>query len=740
LDHMNLINVAYLNTGRAPLYTDAYIQKYINEGPSNRDLYPDTDWQKLILTGSGLMHNHFVTVNGGGEKVKFLTSLGYFDQQGLYATAGFRRYTLRNNADIKFSDMFDARFDVQLFSATTTESGRGSSSVFNQMNRIASNVPGVFSNGNWGEGSNGNNPIAYSREDGGLRKTTNPGLLLNGTLNFRPTKSLLAEFTVAPRYNQSNSNDFARAVITYKSDGAIAFTSPAQSLLEAYNRRSVYNNLRTTLTYTTGFGQHNLKVLAGGSREDYHTDFDSASRTGFVLPNYPVLGTGSSATQTNYGDAAEWALQSLFGRINYDYKERYLLELNSRYDGSSRFAEGKRYGFFPSVSAGWRVSEEDFFQPLKRTVNDLKFRASWGRLGNQLIGNYPFTSSLTIGAYTMGGQIVSSAYLTNLANSDITWETTEMTNVGVDARLFSNLNLTVDYYTRRTFNILYDLDIPLTVGLGAPPQNAGVVQNKGWELGLNYRGGKKDFRYDINFNIADVRNKVTDLKGVNRTGLTVSNEGYPINSIYGFEAIGIFQSDDEVAKSPTQFGSVKAGDLKYKDQNGDRKINDADNVIIGSTIPRYTYSSTLNASYKGFTLGLFFQGVGKADGYLYQEAVMPFFNGGTVYEPNKDYWSPQNTGAKFPRLAFGESNNEKNSSFWKKDASYLRLKNLQVGYNFPSRWTKGAGVKNLRLYFNARNLLTWDNFWQGYDVETPVGTGNTYPQVKVLSFGLDVNF
>lgn len=740
VDHMRLINVAYVNTGRAQLYSEALIQQYLTIGADNRDLYPDTDWQKGVLTGSGLMHNHFLSVNGGGEKIRFMTSLGFFDQKGLYPTSSFRRFTLRNNADMKFSDKLDARFDIQLTNSITKESGRESGSVFNQMNRIASNVPGVFANGNWGEGSNGNNPIAYSRLDGGIRKSTTPSLLLNASLNYRPIKSLLAEFIVAPRFNQTNEDNFTKAVVSHKADGAVAFTSPAQTSLELTNSRSFYNNLRASLTYTAAIRDHNIKVLAGASREDFRNENFSGTRTGYVLPNYPVLNTGSSSTQTNTGTASEWALQSLFGRINYDYKERYLLELVSRYDGSSRFAKDKQYGFFPSMSAGWRISEEPFFLPLKNVVNELKLRTSWGQLGNQLIGTYPFTSSIAIGAYSIGGQIVSTAALNTMANSSISWETTEMSNFGIEARLFSNLTMTAEYYVKKTYDILYDLDIPLTIGLVRPLQNAGTVHNTGWELGLGYRGGKKNFRYDANFILQDVKNKVIDLKGVNRTGITVSNEGYAINSLYGFQVLGIFQSDDEVTKHAKQFGNVKAGDLKYKDQNNDGIINDADNIIIGTTIPRYTYSSTINASYKGISLSLFLQGVGKANGYLYENGIMPFFNGGSVHEQHKDYWSPQNTGAAFPRLAFGESNNEKNSSFWMKDASYLRLKNLQLGYTLPANLVKNIGIKNLRVYVNGRNLFSIDNFWKGYDVETPVGTGNVYPQVKVYSFGLDVNF
>lgn len=452
-----------------------------------------------------------------------------------------------------------------------------------------------------------------------------------------------------------------------------------------------------------------------------------------------MLNTGSSATQLNSGTASEWALQSVYSRLNYNFDERYLLEINGRYDGSSRFAEGRRYGFFPSVSAGWRVSEEAFFKPLKSTISEMKFRASWGELGNQNIGTYPAVSLIELGAYSMGNQIYTVGALNQMANNNITWETTEMKNIGLDMTLFSKLNITFDYYQRLTKGILYDLDVPLIIGQEKPFQNAGVVRNNGWEFGLNYRGNINALTYTVGANLSDVKNKVLDLKGVSRTGISVSNEGYAINSLYGFEAIGIFQSDQEVAQHATQFGNVKAGDIIYKDQNGDGKITDLDNVIIGSTIPRYTFGLNLNLGYKGFDLGVFMQGVGKANGYLYEQSVMPFFNGGTVHEQHKDNWTPENRDAKFPRLAFGESNNEKTSSFWMKDASYLRMKNLQLGYKFSPQLASSIGLKGLRVYANASNLFTVDNFWQGYDVEAPVGTGNTYPQVKVYSFGLEVN-
>ncbi|MBO9639225.1 MAG: SusC/RagA family protein, partial [Siphonobacter aquaeclarae] len=262
----------------------------------------------------------------------------------------------------------------------------------------------------------------------------------------------------------------------------------------------------------------------------------------------------------------------------------------------------------------------------------------------------------------------------------------------------------------------------------------------GWELGITYRGKARDFRYDIGFNISDVRNKIIDMRGVNLTGVTVNREGYPISSIYGLQAEGYFQSDDEVAAHAQQFGTIKPGDLKYKDQNGDGIINADDYVVIGSTVPRFTFGSTINLAYKGFGLNVVLQGVGKADGLLYEQGIMPFFLGGTVQEQHKNHWTPENRNAAFPRLAFSESNNEKISSFWMKNAAYLRLKNVQFSYTLPQALTQRAGISSLRLFANGQNIWTLDRFWNGYDVESPVGTGRTYPQVKMFSFGVDASF
>lgn len=750
LDYMLLINEAYANTGRTPLYSDALIQKYREQNGVSSDLYPNTDWQKETLTGSGLQQSHFLTIQGGTQKVKLLGSFGLFDQKGIIENSGFKRYTIRNNADIAFSEKLTARVDLQYVNAITTEPAAstdpniGSGEIFQWMNGIPANQIGITERGQWGVGWNGTNPISVSR-DGGTYRTRGPFGSINAIVNYKPVEWLEAEAAYSPKYALSSNKRFKKAIQSYLPNGSPSFLTPALTSLNQYQSQSFFNNMRATVTASKTFNDHNLKFLVGASREDYYFEWIQGYRDTYILPNYPILDGGSALNQTATGSAEEWALQSLFGRLNYSYKGRYLFEVNARYDGSSRFADGNKYGVFPSASAGWRISEEGFFSGLKSTINEAKLRLSWGRLGNQLIGTYPSITALVFESTALGKQIANTATLKAMANKDISWETTEEKNIGVDLTLFSSLSITADYYQRRTRDILLRLDIPPSVGLTAPFQNAGTVDNKGWELGINYKGNVKDFNYNVSFNLSDVKNTIVDMKGINQTAnLTVNREGYAINSLFGYEAQGFFASDEEAAAHAKQFGTVKAGDIKYKDQNGDGLISESDKIIMGTTIPRFTFASNIGASYKGFDLAVLLQGVGKANGYVNGPGVLPFnvggALGGTIREENKDRWSPENPNAKYPRLAFGESNNEQASTFWLRDASYLRVKNVQIGYTLPASIVKKMSINRLRVFANGSNVASFDRFLNGYDVEAPVGAGNIYPQVKLYSFGLDVTF
>lgn len=747
LDHMNLINEAYTNTGRSPLYTEQQIQEYTAGRLTNPDRYPDTDWQKLTLTDNGFMQSHYLSVTGGTDRVKMLGSFSYLDQNGVIPNTNFKRYNLRINTDVKITEKLSTSMDIFLRRTDLIEPSDGTAYVFHWMRRIPANQAGLLSTGQYGEGWNGDNPLGKAR-DGGLNRENNIGSLINLNVKYKPTKWLTANLIYSPRFSLPYSKKFYNTLQTYRWDGSKSYATPVRNNLKDDMSREWYNNLRATLNVDKSFGSHNLNVLAGYQQEDQVNRWVSAYREVFLLPDYQEINSGNRENEKTEGSATHWSLSSFFGRINYNYKEKYLFEANARYDGSSRFAKGNKYALFPSFSAGWRIIEEPFMKSLSSTITDLKLRASWGKLGNQNLvdgnGNpilYPFAAFIGIGNsnYSFDNANRTGSSLNEMANSSIKWETTTVSNIGLDLTMWNNFNFSFEYYQRRTNDILLRLDVPTMIGLTAPYQNAGIVENKGWDLTASYRNKAGDLNYGVSVNVSDVKNKVVDMRGVLRSDRQVNNEGYPIGSFFGYVADGFFQSADEVSNHAKQFGNVAAGDIRYKDFNNDGIVNAADQRVIGSPIPRYTYSTNIDLGYKGFDLSIFFQGVGKADGYLTGHGIMPFFEGSTIQEYMRDSWRPDNTGAAYPRLAFNETNNIQNSSFWLRDASFLRLKNLQLGYNFPKSLLKDR-IQKLRLYASGQNLLTFDHFYPGFDVEAPVGNAGWYPQMKVFTVGLDVRF
>lgn len=751
-DHMRLMNIAYENTGKSPVFDPDMVRDYANLHASDIDNYPDVNWQKLIYTESGFTQNHSVNVSVGADRVRFLASLGYYDQQGLIQNTDFKRYTLKLNSDVDLTEKLFFKMDFMLRQMQKNEPGMGVSSVIQWMNRMPATQPAFYTNGKYGYGWQGNNPLAMALSSG-YQEYVTPSVKLNLGFTYKITNDLNLSFGYSPHFWEQHYKGYRTKITSYYPDESEAYDMPSITELTHKTNRYVQNDIRSTLNYEHRFGAHGIKALAGWQQEDYSDRWFSGSRSGFDLPGYDVLDAGNTDNQKAAGSGSNWALRSFFGRINYDYKERYLFEANLRYDGSSRFYTGHKWGVFPSFSGGWRVSEESFWDPVDHIIPNLKLRASWGQLGNQNIGTYPFDSFITLTLpYIFNTQPYTGAALTAMANNIISWERTEMTNVGLDISLTKKLHVTFDYYIKNTDGILLTLDVPKIIGLSAPYQNAGKVQNKGWELAINYGDKINDFSYDIGFNLSDVKNKIIDLKGINSSGLVVNHEGYSMNSIYALEAEGFFTSQDQIDNHATQYGNYSLGDIMYKDQltvdtdgdgipdAGDGIINDDDKVIVGNTIPRFTFGLTTNLSWKNIDFSMLLQGVGKADGYLYAAAVMPFYLGGTAQEAHKDYWSETNLNAAFPRLAFNEPNNEKHSTFWMKNAAYLRVKNVQLGYSLPKNFLNKMEIQNFRLYVSGQNLFSFDNFWDGFDVEAPVGEGVYYPQVRSFSVGVDIKF
>ena len=739
-EFMTLYNEANRNEGKDAPFPEEFIKAWVTEGPSDR--YPRTDWQDVVLESSGLEQDHNLTVSGGTERIRLLGSLSFTDQDGFIANTGFKRYALRLNSDIDVSERVRLAFDVYGSRAERAEPSAGMGEVFYQINRVPPIYAAQYADGSWGPGWNGSNPLAQSVA-GGVEDETSNQVLAQLRATYEPFKDASLEVSFAPKYDDDLGHEFNRRIEIYDpATGNLDFAVPQKSSLFMSNWRSLETTLNLLGRYNRDFGWHGISGLVGFQRLTHRADWFNASREGYALPDYEQLNAGSSENMQNSGSASEWALLSYFGRLNYDFKGKYLLEGNLRYDGSSRFAEGRKFGLFPSVSAGWRISAEPFMRSAG-FVDDLKLRASWGRLGNQEIGLYPYVATVNFGYnYAFGGAPADGAALAALANQDISWETTEMTNVGLDLSLWAGrLAVTADYYVKNTYDILLRLPIPATMGLTAPFQNAGQVRNVGWDLQLAHRNQVRGVDYGVSLVLSDVRNEVIDLKdtGPYIGGYTIIREGDPINALYGYEATGLFQSEEEVAGHATQFGDVAPGDIKYRDQNGDGVINADDRVVLGNTIPRYTYGLSLDAAYRSFDLSVFLQGIGDANGYLDRDAAWAFHNGGKIQTWQMDYWTPDNPDAAYPRLTFTLPNNKQVSSYWMTDASYLRLKSVVLGYDVPASAFGRLPVSGLRLYVSGQDLFSRDDY-RGFDPEAPLGQGSFYPITASYTLGLQLQF
>lgn len=770
-EYMMLSREATENDGGTSLYTDDYIANYRMNNYLDPDNYPIVNWQEEVLQGNGFTHNHNLTLNASSDKVRSVTSFGYLSQNGIIKSTDYTRYNLRNNMDVEIAKKLHMRLDIS-GSYGLRNYIPSQSSIFMFMNARDPLMRAKWSDGHFAPFTGGSvNILPYLEGEGGHTKYTRINLNLAATLTYKPFDWWTIEGTVAPRYVQNHSHAFSGQV-TYYADpyGTVSSTTNVEyNSLEESQNQYYYGNYTVTSSFQKKFGtDHFAKLLLGASNESMDNLYFYGYRQEFDYPEYEVLSAGiANETQQTKGTHDRWRLISYFGRINYNYKERYLLEGNVRFDGSSRFAKGHRWGIFPSVSAAWRVTEEPWMMNVKNTLTELKIRASYGQLGNQSIGSdyYPTIQSLVISNISANNIIHPILATNTLANEAITWETSTMYDLGVDAALWNKLTFTGDFYYKTTDGILLQLDIPSSIGLGAPYQNAGSVLNIGWEAGLGYHDTMGDWNWGVDLNLSDVYNTITDMKGTTGgSGVIRNQEGSSVNALYGYKCLGIATTQEDadwVNDNQMQFGSkITAGDLVYEDVAGafdsdgnpipDGKIDADDKQIIGSAVPRWTYGATLTGGWKGLNLSVQLQGVGKADTYISSYYTQPCTQGGTFRKEHLDRWTPSTPEARFPRMSWTNTNNTQTSTFWMGDASYFRIKNVQLSYNLPKRWVKAVGVRGVTLFANATNLLTISNYYQGYDPEncfTSSGDGvttgavaNNYPLVKTYTFGVDIKF
>jgi len=761
LDHMKLWDVAQVNSGLPPAFTQQ-IADYERLGPDNFSRF-NTDWKKLVLTNNGMMQNHNINVSAGTDKIKMFASGGFLKQNGLTANTDFNRKDLRFNTDVALTDKLSASMDLVLNKSERTWPGNNSATgIIRYMIGLPATAPGRYDGGQWGEGWSNTNPAAQA-EDGGFDKLFSDSRIISGTLTYKPIDGLELLASYSANNAESQNRKLQGQYDIYVADVAnnklnFARVWPANNGLTDNTSRSDRNLFRTQATYTKNFGDHQVKLLGGFSTETYKINNVNAFRQNLISEELPYLNAGDAIGQTLSGGASELNMASAYSRINYNYKEKYLLEVNGRFDASSRFIKENWWKLFPSMSAGWRISNEDFWKGLSDKINEAKIRVSYGELGNQAIRRnnvedyYP--TKLTYGGtfpYYFNNVINNGYAVANASNPYIQWETSKVLDIGLDLGVLNNkLTLTADYFRRDVGNMLMLDVIPNYVGLNAPFINVGTMRNTGWELGATWKDKVGDFSYQVTANISDVKNKVTNLNGKDYiSGSVVTREGYAYNSYFGYVAEGLFQSDAEVAGAPFHFANTKAGDIRYKDISGpsgvpDNKIDAYDRQVLGNYFPRYEYSFNLAAQFKGFDFTAFFQGVGKMDNYLSGTGSQPFYSAsfqGSIFEHQKDYWSPENTGAAYPRLtANSNANNYVTSSFWMRSGAYLRLKNVVLGYTLPKTISDKVKLGSARLYVSGQNLITWSNYFPGFDPEQKDTAGEFYPIMRTYTVGLNVNF
>jgi TonB-linked SusC/RagA family outer membrane protein len=755
---------ALVNEAQPGAYTDAQIQKF-RDG-SDPDSYPNINYSEAVFKKSALQTGHNVSISNSTQNTQYLVSLGYLYQNGIVKKNDYSRYNIRLNLTNSFSSRL--KLTTHLYGAKyiNNEPAAPSTLDFTDMLGGISNVirvPAIYpyqlSNGDFGLGivSKGT-PITYL-ENESFYKDKQTDLLANTKLDWEVIKGL--KLSVIAGYTELNDNN-QRFLANQKLTSTLTLGPGSLTQRSGLN---TYKTIQQLAEYKTKIKEHEFGILAGHSYEYTSIDSLSANRTGFNSNDLTQLNAGDASTQKNNGSAAEYALDSYFARLNYNFKGKYLAEGTIRYDGSSRFPANHKYASFPAVAVGWRISEESFLKDRFGWLTDLKLKASYGKLGNQNIGNYAYQNVLKSGYnYPIGGALSTGVANTTLNDPDIHWETTRTKDIGIDAGFFKGrLTVSAAYFDRYTYDILVSpsSSVSKVLGFNVGVQNSGKLSNKGWEFTAGYQDRVGDFSYGLNANLTIVNNKVLDLgvgnitqpNGLVGNGSTLFNN-YPINLYYGYVADGLFRDAGDVSSYANQNSinpRVQPGDIRYKDISGPNGVPDGkvdatyDRTVLGSTVPKYTYGFNLTAGYKNFDLSVLLQGAAHVNGYLDTYAGWAFYNNGNIQQwMADDHWSVSNPNpnAKYPRLEVITNQGTANtltSSFWMLNANYLKVRNIQLGYKFPNQLLQKINLQNLRISATAQNPFSFDNYRKGWDPEVNT-SGSYYPILANYTLGLTVNF
>lgn len=756
VEYMEMFNKARVRNGAGRDYPASYIDQYRN--PTDPVKYPNTDWQDLLFN-TAYTHNHYLSVNGGGAGTNFNVGIGYVDQPGVMAGFEYKKFTLQAGLNTVVNKAIEFGLSMNLNYGNRKYPRQGASEQYlagiTQAPMYGPEIPGSpgnYTNTN-SDPYNGHNknPFAVAQY---VRANDQPyNAIANLYLRIKPTKGLVWETRGGVNYFSQKTNDFRPIVPMYNwyTGANTGNLDVGLAGLTITDNNTINPVVYSQLTYTKEKGNHSITLLGGGQSEFFKSQRLTGDRRGFLDNTIRELNAGGLDGQTTAGTSSEWAMQSVYGRLNYSYNNRYLFEANFRRDGSSRFSEGNRWATFPSVSAGWRISQENFMKDIS-WLSELKIRGSVGRLGNQdNVGNYPYQDNLNVSSiYPIdnSGNTINGAIRPALVDKNIQWETVDMTNIGADIGLFKNkLNITVEWFKKRTSDILRGAQIQGYLGVNPPTVNLGVLDNKGFELNVQYNNNIGDLRYGVGGIFQKVKNEIVKWGNTQINNSTINKDGMAYQSFWLWEWIGIFQSQDEITKSATHPAGTKPGDLKFRDVNNDGVINVDDRIYFEGAYPKFNYSFNLSLAYKNFDFAAFLYGVEGQKQYVQRWGLEPFTQGTAPTKDWRDAWTPENKSNTLPALYVWNNGGPITSSpstFFLRDASFMRIKNIQVGYNVPPALTKKIGISEARFYFSGDNLFVFTKY-TGLDPErTPAVGQNTsllnYPQNRILSFGTRIKF
>lgn len=735
-------------------YSQDQVENWLEYNQTDPNKYPNTDWRKLVLKDSALRCMHRVNISGGSKVIQTNASFTYNKTDGLYNGLDYKRYMTKVNNDINITDWLHASID---FSFNKKEANSPVTDPYTLVRYLPPIYAATWDDGRIADGKGAN--IYALVNYGGFNKKDIFQFSGKAQIDIRPLPSLRFSAIFAPNFVITKQKSFQKELpwTTAEDPDVIGGYLISSTKLSEYRNDSKSYNAQFLANYNETFNGHSIGVMAGYETNYYFYEGLTATKDKFEVSDFPYMDIAPNNQVYDSGNAYETALMSFFGRLSYNYKNRYLIQANCRWDGSSRFAKKYRWGMFPSISGAWVLSEEPFFNIGKEAISFMKVRVSYGTLGNERIGNYPYQSLISTGRglfVNSKGEAVEemTAAQRNYVIENISWETTYSIDAGLDLYFLNNrLSLTADYYNKKTKDMLLALEIPDYVGYGNPEKNTGDMYTNGFELTLGWKDNVGDFFYGVNFNLSDFKSKMGNLGGTQFLGDQVKLEGSEFNEWYGYVSDGLFLTQEDLDNSPKLNNQTSLGDIKYKDISGPNGVPDGkitpeyDRVLLGGSLPRFTYGGNINLGYKGLDISLSFQGVGMQKSRMANMMVKPLISnyGNIPAIIDGKYWSSfktaeENAQAQYPRLTYAnESGVYCLSDYWLFNGAYFRLKNIMVGYTLPEHLTNRIFIKKLRFYATATDLFSISNYPKGWDPE--VGP-TSYPITTTVLLGAEITF